>query len=354
MRCPSSIDDEEGRQRALAEYGLSQERNLPSLDPIVEIAARMFNVPAAAVNMIGSDHVFLVANHGVDEDVDCSRDVSFCAHAITQDDVLVVEDARLDPRFHDNPIVTKGQICFYAGVPLVSPSGHALGALCIIDSSPRAGFSKQDQARLKDLGRLASDQLELRRLEVAAEAGPSHFEASAATSPNAVVCFDAASRITAWNAAAADMFGHDAEAVNGQPVDLLMVQDDRERVHAALTRVLAGAAPDTAPTELTGVRANGERFPAEIYWSRWYEGGQMHFGAIVRDMTVQKRERDALFHLANYDGLTGLPNRNLLYQRGGDALRAGEPIALILLDLDGFKDINDTLGHAAGDAVLQS
>ncbi len=171
MRCPSAIADEEGRLRALSAYGLSAEVGLATLDPIVEIAARMFDTPAAAVNMIGSDHVFLIANRNVGDDVDRSRDVSFCAHAITQDDVLVVEDARLDPRFHDNPIVMAGQICFYAGVALRSPSGHSLGALCVVDSRPRAQFSDQDRARLRDLGKLASNQLELRRLEVAARSG---------------------------------------------------------------------------------------------------------------------------------------------------------------------------------------
>ncbi|WP_349356930.1 putative bifunctional diguanylate cyclase/phosphodiesterase [Sphingobium nicotianae] len=354
MRCPNMIADEEGRLRALSDYGLSAEVGLPSLDPIVEIAARMFDTPAAAVNMIGSDHVFLVANKGVGDDVDRSRDVSFCAHAITQDDVLVVEDARLDPRFHDNPIVSAGQICFYAGVALRSPSGHSLGALCVVDNKPRAEFSEQDRARLKDLGRLASNQLELRRLEVATKAAPSRFEASAATSPNAVICFDPQSRITAWNDAAAAMFGYDAGQMTGQLLDLLVAPEDRVRVQSGIERVRSGGAPQNVASELTGVRRSGERFPAELYWSRWYEGDQMHFGAIVRDMTDQRRERDALFHLANYDSLTGLPNRNLLHQQASGAMRDGSAVALLIVDLDGFKDVNDTLGHAAGDLVLQA
>lgn len=354
MRCPSEIADEQDRQRALAEYGLSAEVGLPSLDPIVEIAARMFDVPAAAVNMIGSDHVFLVSNEGIGDDVDRSRDVSFCAHAITQDGVMVVEDALLDPRFHDNPIVAAGMIRFYAGVPLLTPSGHALGALCILDSRPHASFSAQDRARLKDLGKLASDKLELRRLEMAASSRPSRFGASAATSPNAVICFDADSRITAWNDAAAALFGYAAEQINGSLIDLLVESDDRKMIQAGIARVLGGGVPGSVATELTAVRRNGERFPAELYWSRWYEGDKMHFGAIARDMTAQRRERDALYHLANYDMLTGLPNRNLFHERAAEALEKGDDTALLTVDLDGFKDVNDTLGHAAGDVVLQT
>ncbi len=352
MRCPSMIEDEEGRLLALSQYGLRENEPLPSLEPIVDIALRMFNVPASAVNMIGSDHVFLAASKGIG-DCDMSRDVSFCAHAITQDEVMVVEDAQLDARFHDNPLVQAGLIRFYAGVPLKSPSGHALGALCIIDDVPRSQFSLQDRGCLKDLARMASDKLELRRLEAASQRQPSHFEASAVTSPNAVICFDPHSHISAWNDAAAAMFGYSAKQMIGKLLDVLIAREDRDRINVGIEHVLAGGAPASTATELHGLRSNGERFPAELHWSRWHENGAMHFGAMVRDMTVQRRERDALFHLANYDGLTGLPNRNLLHQRAEAAIRGGSSAGLIITDLDGFKDVNDTLGHAAGDLILK-
>ena len=128
----------------------------------------MFDMPAAAVNMIGSDHVFFAASIGIDE-VDMRRDVSFCAHAITQGEVMVVPDATVDERFHDNPLVTgSAGLRFYAGVPLFSPGGHPLGALCVIDSKPHPDFSRTDRDRLRELAQMASDRLELRRVEVAA------------------------------------------------------------------------------------------------------------------------------------------------------------------------------------------
>lgn len=353
MRCPSQIADEKGRLAALDDYALSAGQGLSALDPIVEIAIRMFDVPAAAVNIIGSDHVFLASSKGIGE-YDARREVSFCAHAITQDDVMVVEDAQLDPRFHDNPLVQDGFIRFYAGVPLRTPEGHALGALCILDSSAHAQFGAQDRTRLKELARLASDQLELRRLEIAAAAEPSRFEASAATSPNAVICFDPQSCISAWNDAASAMFGHDASDIVGAHLDRLVAEEDRPRVHTGIEKVLAGASPGNIATELAALRRDGSRFPVELYWSRWYEGDQMHFGATIRDMTVQRRERDALYHLANFDSLTGLPNRHLLHEHTAKAMAAGQALALMVIGLDGFKDVNDTLGHVAGDIVLQT
>ena len=130
MKCPDKSTNEPERLRALAEYRLGPDHGLPALDPIVDMATKLFDCPSAAVNMIGDEHVFLASSLGIGE-ADLRRSVSFCAHAINQDEVMVVEDAALDPRFHDNPIVEAGMIRFYAGVPLKSPEGHALGALCV-------------------------------------------------------------------------------------------------------------------------------------------------------------------------------------------------------------------------------
>lgn len=351
MKCPERSSDEMGRLAALAEYGLDDREGLPSLAPIVEMAVRMFDCPAAAVNMIGAAHVFLAANEGIG-DFDPSRDVSFCAHAINEAGVLVVEDAALDPRFHDNPLVTDGLIRFYAGVALKSPSGHALGALCVLDPRPRASFALADRMRLRELASLVSDRLELRRLEVQAASKPSRFAASAATSPNAVICFDASARITAWNHAASDMFGYGADIMIGETIDRIIDAGDHPLVHAAVDRVRGGGTPLIEATLLTGVRASGERFRGEIHWSHWFEDGAIQFGTIVRDMTDALAEHDELYRLANYDSLTALPNRNLLRSRMREAAEAAVPHAILIADIGGFADINNMLGHAAGDTLL--
>lgn len=189
--------------------------------------------------------------------------------------------------------------------------------------------------------------------EVGGERGSTLLEASAATSPNAIIAFDANSRIAAWNNGAADMFDRIESEALGGPVDLLIAETDRVQVRACIARVLAGGAPGDGGTQLTAVRSSGTAFPVEIHWSRWEEAGEMHFGAIVRDMTETRRERDALYRLANYDSLTSLPNRNLLARRIIEALSRGTPLALIATGLDGFSDINNTLGHTVGEGVVR-
>lgn len=351
MKCPERSSDEAARLRALAAYGLDECLGLPSLDPIVDMATRLFGCEASAVNMIGDDHVFFAASHGI-ADADMTRDVSFCAHAINQDDVMVVEDAALDPRFHDNPIVAAGMIRFYAGIALRAPSGHAVGALCVLDSKPRADFSPDDARRLGELAALVSDKLELKRLEQAVQhAG--RFEASAMSSSKAFFCFGADTRISDCNAAAARMFGWRVDEMVGQSSDLLIAESDRPIAHDALARVLGGGpGPIAGGTLLTGVRKNGSRFPAELHWSEWRDGDDRHFGAIVQDMTDRMREHDALYRLANFDTLTDLPNRHALLRHVEETLAGGQGFALLLADLDGLTDINNTLGHAAGDELL--
>lgn len=352
MRCPSTIEDEQGRLIALDEHGLRPGVAVPSLTPIVEIAVRLFDVPAAAVNMIGSNEVFFAASAGVGE-CDMRRDVSFCAHAITQGEVMVVLDALVDPRFHDNPLVTGGMIRFYAGVPLRAPSGHALGALCIVDSEPRPRFDEQDRMRLKELAGMASEKLELRRLELAREASSSGFAAIAANSPNAVVCFDQRGAITAWNMAATAMFGYTTREALGRNVATLLAEQEQARVLQSRTRAPGDPAQAGQESDrFVGLRKGGAEFPAELSWSHWAEGGEPRFGIVLRDVTQRMPDQDALYQLANYDPLTGLPNRNLLQADGAAAFETQGAAGVVLIGLDGFKDVNTTLGHSAGDRIL--
>ncbi|WP_326538293.1 putative bifunctional diguanylate cyclase/phosphodiesterase [Pseudorhodoferax sp.] len=330
---------------------------MPSLDPVVQIAARMFDVPVAAVNMIGSNQVFFAASHGVQiHEVDTARDVSFCAHAITQDEVMVVRDAALDERFHDNPLVTGAtQLRFYAGVPLRSPEGHALGALCLIDKQPRLDFSEDDRARLLELARMAADRLELRRIEISTERSRRPFEEFAKNSPTAVVWFDSGGRIVAWNAPAAALYGYAVAEGRGRLVETLVSERDRAVVRGLIDAAAAAGSVDgmVMPDGLVGLRRDGSEFVLGLSLFCWREHGRLTFNAHLHDKTARRQREEELRRLANTDILTGLANRAHLYRRMEAALLASATAGLLMIDLDGFKDVNDTLGHEVGDSILR-
>lgn len=111
-------------------------------DRLTRLAKRLFNVPIALVTLIDKDRQWFKSCVGLDVS-ETSRDVSFCGHAILQNELMLVPDAREDLRFHDNPLVTGApNIRFYAGYPLTVPDGNKLGTLCLIDTKPATSTTR--------------------------------------------------------------------------------------------------------------------------------------------------------------------------------------------------------------------
>ena len=127
-------------------------------DRITRIAQRLFDVPIALVSLVDEDRQWFKSKLGL-EAAETSREVSFCAHAILDDRILLVPDAVADERFQDNPLV-KGdpRIRFYAGAPIDSPSGNKLGTLCVIDRKPRE-LSEEDLQTLRDLADMVEKEV---------------------------------------------------------------------------------------------------------------------------------------------------------------------------------------------------
>jgi GAF domain-containing protein len=137
MQAPALPDNETERLAALYALLILDTPPEQRFDKIVDFAASEFDVPIALLSLIDRERQWFKASIGLDV-CETGRDISFCGHAILARDIMVVPDALEDPRFADNPLVTgEPGIRFYAGAPLVLPSGAALGTLCLIDRRPR-------------------------------------------------------------------------------------------------------------------------------------------------------------------------------------------------------------------------
>jgi two-component system NtrC family sensor kinase len=131
-------------------------------DDLTDLAADICEAPIALISLVDEDRQWFKSKVGVSLR-ETARDVSFCAHAIMNQGILIVSDATKDPRFKNNPMVVgPHKIRFYAGAPLITPDGYALGTLCVLDKKPRQLRPEQKQALLV-LAHHVVSQLELRR-----------------------------------------------------------------------------------------------------------------------------------------------------------------------------------------------
>ena len=164
-----------------------------------------------------------------------------------------------------------------------------------------------------------------------------------------------------FNQGAEKVFGYAATEVIGQSLDILLPQ----RFAAAHRGHIEDFSKSSEASrmmgqrrEVFGRRKDGGEFPVELSLASWTRDGQPAFAAIIRDITQRKRSEERLTYLAQYDHLTGLVNRTLFRDRLIQAMarskRLQQPLGLMLLDLDRFKAVNDTLGHDIGDELLKS
>lgn len=159
---PPLPGNERKRLEVLWEYEVLDTPPEETFDELVALAATICEAPIALISLVDEKRQWFKSKVGITA-AETSRDISFCAHAILQPDVMVVPDAMADTRFSDSPLVTaEPHIRFYAGAPLITPDGHALGTLCVLDRKPHEITPEQRQA-LRILSRHVMMQLELRR-----------------------------------------------------------------------------------------------------------------------------------------------------------------------------------------------
>jgi len=385
--------DENVRLEITKSLGLLDTMPEQEFDEIVELASTICGTPMSSFTLIDAERQWFKASVGMSSR-ETRRDVSFCAHAIQQPGIFVVEDATDDDRFANNPLVTGAPgIRFYAGMPLQTPSGAAIGTLCVIDTVARK-MTQAQQNCLTILSRQIETLINLRLKQKALEASLAEidlktqalnaalednellvkslrsnerlFRSFVDINPNHIFIKSADGRYNFYNQSFADHFQIGEHEWIGKsdhdvfPKDLADSFQSHDRLVLEQNEVKSQVFPN-----------NGEGGPETHFKCLKFpyedaQGNRM-IGCISVDISSQvavetrlRRSNRELERLATTDTLTGLQLRRGFEKRmeaefsrcisNGKVHRS---LSVFLIDVDNFKTRNDTFGHAAGDEALR-
>nr|WP_314442555.1 EAL domain-containing protein [uncultured Sphingomonas sp.] len=179
------------------------------------------------------------------------------------------------------------------------------------------------------------------------------FEQMLNQSATAAVCASGDNVILSWNEAAEALFGYTARQAIGKKLSIIIPPALRAAHEAGMARAIRYGESRLAghAVEIMACHADGHELPVDLSLSLWFEDDLPVFGALIRDVSDRRAAMSRLEHLAHCDTLTALPNRTALLARLATTISQG-PCSLLMLDLDGFKHVNDSLGHSAGDQLL--
>ncbi len=236
-----------------------------AFDRITQLACDLFDLPIALVSLVDAERQWFKSHQGLAASETC-RDLSFCAHAVALNDILVIEDTLEDLRFADNPLVTGSpHIRFYAGQPLQLADDLPVGTLCLIDRQPRS-FSQRDRAILKSLAGQVEELLRQHQIRRALAQTTRRYEALFNESATGIVRIDRSGSVLSINPFALTMLGYQQHEVVGNNVAMFTPETISAHHDSFLANFLAGSEPKVIGRgrEVEALHKDGHLIPVHL------------------------------------------------------------------------------------------
>jgi diguanylate cyclase (GGDEF)-like protein/PAS domain S-box-containing protein len=358
-----------GRLTALGRTGLMWTGPEPEFDDLLDLLRHALGVEAATLNLLDDKTQFCKGASDTRNRLQHGDTVpvgeTLCEHAIRAGQPLAIDDLQQLAWARVLPTVTVGGAAAYLGVPLHSPDGQVIGVLCAVSREFRH-WTPADVVVVEKAARAVAAEIRLRselRARVASERALREREARLRLifegSALGIAVLDDVGRFEEANPALSRILGASAAELSQRTLLTVAVPEDYRRERRDLVDLLRGRRT-RVQCEMRFVRTGGEQVWVRLTASRIGDAAAGHVRVLTlwEDVTERRAAESELRQLSLTDDLTGLSNRRGFLHRAGQkwehaALRSNE-IAILYMDLDDFKHVNDTHGHAAGDMALRS
>lgn len=366
---------EQKRLNAVHKLEILDSSTESEFDDLVKLAALIFEVPMSTVTIVDEHRQWFKAAVGL-EVQQTPRNISFCTHTIEQDEPMVIGDTSQDARFADSPLVKHGpKLGFYAGVPLKTSDDYAVGAFCIMDRKPRQ-LTPQQLDILKILANQATKLLDLRlernkyrdllkekeKINQALKETAQRWKYALEGVGDGVWDWDINHEKVVLSKTWKEMLGYnDHDLPNHRDTWMQLIhEDDVDKSKQTIASYLNGELPEYRLEHRLRCKDQTYKWVLSrgmvVEWNA--DGSPSRMVGVHTDINKRKETEDIIWRQANFDALTGLPNRRMFFDRLKEEIKKSarnhNTFALMFIDLDGFKEVNDAYGHQVGDELLQA
>jgi len=362
------MDNRVNRLQKVAELSMQLTGEpLQVFERIAHMIGELLNVSVVCLSEIQGEELFFLSVYVNGEVMTnagrCPLHITPCATVLQSKDMRIYD--YVADKFPEATFLKMHNAFSYCGFPSLDRSGNVVAVTCLIDDKPH-DFTDEDKDLLKIFGQRIAMEIEREkciaahnRIEDALRQSELRYRTLVKTIPQGIQENDTNGIITFSNPAHSRMHGYEEEALVGKPIwEMLASEEEREELRQYL-EILVREQPPPTPYTTQDRTKDGRVIDVQIDWDYKHDkdGKVSGFISVISDFTEHKKAEETISKMAYFDQLTGLPNRVLLSDRLNHMLAQGqrykELAAILFLDIDNFKHINDTVGHDEGDNMLK-